>query len=130
MVVQRERPTVGVVWLTAYDVGQGSALLVETATQTLLYDTGPRMGPAMDAGSRVLVPSLRARGIDRLDKLLISHADEDHIGGAATVLRDLDVAQTLASLPPRSPDAIPRSTLPRGPNLGGRRRAIRCAPSI
>ena len=99
MVVQRDRPTVGVVWLTAYDVGQGSALLVETATNTLLYDTGPRMGPAMDAGSRVLVPSLRARGIDRLDKLMISHADEDHIGGAATVLRDLDVAQTLASLP-------------------------------
>ena len=99
MVVQRDRPTVGVVWLTAYDVGQGSALLVETATQALLYDTGPRMGPAMDAGSRVLVPSLRARGIDHLDKLMISHADEDHIGGAATVLRDLDVAQTLASLP-------------------------------
>jgi len=103
MVVPRERPPLGVVWLTAYDVGQGSALLVETATQTLLYDTGPRMGPAMDAGSRVLVPSLRARGIDRLDKLMISHADEDHIGGAATVLRDLDVAQTYASLPPDHP---------------------------
>ena len=103
MVVPRERPQLGVVWLTAYDVGQGSALLVETATQTLLYDTGPRMGPAMDAGSRVLVPSLRARGIDRLDKLMISHADEDHIGGAATVLRDLDVAQTYASLPPDHP---------------------------
>ena len=103
MVVPRERPTAGVVWLTAYDVGQGSALLVETATETLLYDTGPRMGPSMDAGSRVLVPSLRARGIDRLDKLMISHADEDHIGGAATVLRDLDVAQTFASLPPDHP---------------------------
>jgi len=103
MLVPRERPAVGVVWLTAYDVGQGSALLIETATQTLLYDTGPRMGPAMDAGSRVLVPSLRARGIDRLDKLMISHADEDHIGGAATVLRDLAVAQTYASLPPDHP---------------------------
>ncbi|NBW45923.1 MAG: DNA internalization-related competence protein ComEC/Rec2, partial [Betaproteobacteria bacterium] len=103
MVVPRERPPLGVLWLTAYDVGQGSALLVETATQTLLYDTGPRMGPAMDAGSRVVVPSLRARGIDRLDKLMISHADEDHIGGAASVLRDLDVVQTYASLPPDHP---------------------------
>ncbi len=103
MAVPRERPAPGVVWLTAYDVGQGSALLLETATQTLLYDTGPRMGPEMDAGARVLLPSLRARGIDRLDKLVISHADEDHIGGAQTLLRELKVTETLASLPPDHP---------------------------
>jgi len=103
LIVPRERPPVGELWLTAYDVGQGSALLLETQSQSLLYDTGPRIGPSQDAANRVLVPSLRARGIDALDRLIVSHADQDHIGGAATLLRDLRVARTFASLPAGHP---------------------------
>jgi competence protein ComEC len=99
MLVPRERPAPGTLWLTAFDVGQGSALLLETASQTLLYDTGPRMGPQVDAGNRVLLPALRARGIQSLDRLVISHADEDHSGGAQSLLRELPVRDAIASLP-------------------------------
>lgn len=82
---QPQRPSHGQFELLAPDVGQGSAVLVRTARHALLYDAGPRFGPDSDAGDRVLVPLLRARG-ERLDRLLLSHRDSDHTGGAAAVL--------------------------------------------
>ena len=69
----------------AADIGQGNAVLVRTATHALLYDTGPRYSNESDAGQRVLVPLLRALG-QRLDVLMLSHRDSDHIGGAPAVL--------------------------------------------
>ena len=71
--------------LLAADIGQGNAVLVRTATHSLLYDTGPRYSNESDAGQRVLVPLLRALG-ERLDVLMLSHRDSDHIGGAPAVL--------------------------------------------
>lgn len=68
----------------AADVGQGSAIVVRTAGHVLLFDAGPRYGPRSDAGERVLVPLLRALGL-RLDRLLLSHRDTDHTGGAESV---------------------------------------------
>ena len=82
---QAPRPAPGQFELLAADVGQGNAVLVRTATHSLLYDTGPRFGPDSDAGGRVLVPLLRALG-ERLDMLMLSHRDSDHTGGAAAVL--------------------------------------------
>lgn len=72
--------------VTVMDVGQGLAVLLQTANHALVYDAGPayRM---RDAGESVVVPVLRAAGIRRLDALLVSHDDLDHAGGAAAVLR-------------------------------------------
>lgn len=81
---QPPRPPPGDFEVLAADVGQGTAVLVRTAQHTLLYDTGPAMGSHADAGQRVLVPLLRASG-DRLDALVLSHNDNDHTGGAASV---------------------------------------------
>ena len=71
--------------LLAADIGQGNAVLVRTATHTLLYDAGPRFSRESDAGHRVLVPLLRALG-EQVDVLMLSHRDADHTGGAAAVL--------------------------------------------
>ncbi len=71
--------------LLAADIGQGNAVLVRTASHSLLYDTGPRFSRESDAGHRVLVPLLRALGA-RLDMLMLSHRDSDHTGGAPAVL--------------------------------------------
>ncbi len=79
------RPVVGEFELLAADIGQGNAVLVRTATHALLYDAGPRFSRDSDAGDRVLVPLLRALG-ERLDLVLLSHRDADHVGGAASVL--------------------------------------------
>ncbi len=79
-VMPPERPQPGALWLTALDVGQGMALVLETADATLVFDTGARVSQDADAGGRVIVPYLRARGIDRVSLLVISHLDSDHSG--------------------------------------------------
>jgi competence protein ComEC len=84
--------------VTAFDVGQGMALLVETAGHRMLYDTGPGYAPGADAGSRVLLPYLRMRGIARLDGMVVSHSDTDHTGGALAVLGEEGVGWVASSL--------------------------------
>lgn len=79
------RPASGSFELLAADVGQGNAVLVRTATHSLLYDAGPRYSAESDAGHRVLVPLLAQMG-ERIDTLMLSHRDSDHTGGAAAVL--------------------------------------------
>ena len=93
------RPGTGEFRVTLLDIGQGNAVLVETASRTLLFDAGPPLGRYSDAGRRVIVPYLRAHGIRRLDRLVISHAHDDHFGGALSVLRAYPSAQVLSSLP-------------------------------
>jgi len=83
--------------LLAADIGQGNAVLVHTANHTLLYDAGPKFSRESDAGHRVLVPLLRALG-DRLDVLMVSHRDIDHIGGAAAVLAMQPGARLMSSI--------------------------------
>ena len=84
----------------AFDVGQGNALLVETARHRLLYDTGPAYTPDSDGGSRVILPYLRHRGITALDALVVSHSDADHAGGALSVLEEINIGWLASSLAP------------------------------
>jgi competence protein ComEC len=91
------RPAAGEFELLAADIGQGNAVLVRTATHSLLYDAGPRYSLESDAGHRVLVPLLRAYG-ERLDTLLLSHRDTDHTGGAPAVLAMQPQAELLSSI--------------------------------
>ena len=82
---QAPRPAHGEFGILAADIGQGNAVLVRTAGHALLYDAGPRFSRESDAGHRVLVPLLRALDV-RLDLLVLSHRDIDHVGGAPAVL--------------------------------------------
>jgi competence protein ComEC len=84
------------------DVGQGNAILVRTARHALLYDAGPRYSLDSDAGHRTLVPLLQALHI-RLDRLVLSHRDTDHVGGAAAVLGMQPDADLLSSIEPGHP---------------------------
>ncbi len=93
---QPTRPAVGEWTITALDVGQGAALLVRTATRNLLFDTGPPMGQT-DAGQRVVIPTLRALGVRKLDALVLSHADSDHTGGLGSVMTHFEVPHPYAS---------------------------------
>ncbi len=96
-------PAPGQFAITAFDVGQGMALLVETQRHRLLYDTGPQYSPGSDAATRVILPYLKARGIARLDALVVSHSDTDHAGGALSLLEAVPVSWTLSSLSPGHP---------------------------
>lgn len=101
----QQRPEYGRAEVWMLDVGQGLAVLVRTQEHELLYDAGPRFGE-FDTGERVVLPSLRALDVRRLDMLLISHADNDHAGGAAAILRGLPVRQTVSGEPDRLVPAL------------------------
>lgn len=98
-----ERPAPGDLWLTLLDVGQGLAVVVETARHALVYDTGPAYPGGFDAGTAILIPFLRQRGYHRLDRLVISHGDNDHSGGGHSLLRRIPVYQVDSG----EPQAVP-----------------------
>jgi competence protein ComEC len=95
-------PPAGHFELLAADVGQGTSVLVRTAHHALLYDAGPRYSLESDAGHRVLVPLLQALHT-RLDTVLLSHRDSDHVGGAGAVLAMQPQAALLSSLEDEHP---------------------------
>ncbi len=86
-------PADGEVWISVLDVGQGLAVVAQSATHTLLYDTGPRFSDNFDAGSGVVLPFLHNRGIRTLDRLMVSHGDNDHAGGLESLLLALEVKE-------------------------------------
>ena len=90
---QPERPGKGAFWVTVLDVGQGLSILVQTEDKSLLYDTGAHFSERFDIGQRVVLPYLKYTGVSTLDKLVVSHADNDHVGGAASILSEQAVKQ-------------------------------------
>jgi competence protein ComEC len=94
---QAPLPPEGQFELLAADIGQGNAVLVRTAHHALLYDAGPRYSLESDAGHRVLVPLLQALHT-RLDTVMLSHRDVDHVGGAPAVLAMQPQATLLSSI--------------------------------
>lgn len=88
-------PPQGQAEIRVLDVGQGLSVLIRTRTQAWLYDTGARNGD-FDIGERVVVPTLRSLGVGHLDLLMLSHADNDHAGGALAVKRSLDPPQVMS----------------------------------
>jgi competence protein ComEC len=83
--------------LTALDVGQGLAVVVQTPQHTLLFDAGPAFEDGFDAGESVVVPFLLGRGIRKLDLLMLSHGDNDHAGGVPAVRKLLHVAREIGT---------------------------------
>lgn len=82
--------------LTALDVGQGDSLLVVFPEgTTMVVDTGgiltygpKRRRPNLDTGEDVVSPYLWSRGIKHIDVLVITHAHEDHAGGAEALIQN------------------------------------------
>jgi len=99
-----DRPGPGGYRLTLLDVGQGLAAVIETRHKTLIYDTGARLSASFDMGSAVIEPYLHARGVHQLDALIVSHGDNDHIGGARSLLDTFTVNTLYTSVVSRFRD--------------------------
>lgn len=99
LLVRPAAPDAGTAEFTLLDVGQGLAAVVQTHRHTLVFDTGPGFPSGFDTGKAVLLPFLRKRGIDQVDILIVSHGDNDHIGGARSLTEGLAVSRLLTSVP-------------------------------
>jgi competence protein ComEC len=81
-------PLPGILRVAFFDVGEGDAALIALPDRrNLLVDAGGLAGGAFDVGERVVAPALRMFGVRRIDTLVLTHGDLDHIGGAAAILR-------------------------------------------
>jgi len=90
-------PMPGEARFTLLDVGQGLAAVVQTQHHVLVFDTGARFGSNFNMGDAVLIPFLHAQGISQIDRLILSHADNDHLGGAMALLAAVPVAEISGS---------------------------------
>ena len=108
LVPSRAAPASGTAQLTVLDVGQGLAVVIRTASRTLVFDTGPRFSASFDAGAGIVVPYMRSVGVRHLDIVMVSHLDNDHRGGLAAVLASLSVEQVLTGA---SPDTAMRQAV-------------------
>ena len=96
ILLSRDSPPVdGLLQLQVLDVGQGLAVLIRTRNHSVLYDTGVRWRGG-DSGQTVVIPALQAKGIKKLDMLIVSHDDADHSGGLASIMQAIDVPKVLA----------------------------------
>lgn len=105
------RPAYGTLWFTLLDVGQGLAAVARTRYHTLVFDAGPRYSEQFNTGEAVVAPFLRSRDIEYIDTLVVSHGDNDHIGGVAGLLRHIPARQILTSVPEQLSEMQPHSCL-------------------
>jgi len=94
-----KKPTENTLWLTVLDVGQGLSVVLQTQSHVLLYDAGPHFYHGIDAGKAIVVPFLQQQGIYHIDKVIISHGDNDHSGGINALAKVLQLSEILTSVP-------------------------------
>jgi competence protein ComEC len=91
---QRQAP----LWqVTVLDVGQGLAVVIEKNQKAILYDTGAAFASGFNMVDAVVNPYLQAKGITSLDKVIISHSDNDHAGGLAVLEDKIKIGQLIAN---------------------------------
>jgi competence protein ComEC len=96
--------------ITYVDVGQGDSIFIQLPNNggNYLIDTGGILSfqkekwqmkeSEFDTGKDVLLPFLKSKGIRKLDKLILTHADYDHIGGSKAILATLPVESLIMPL--------------------------------
>jgi competence protein ComEC len=107
-------PPPGSAQVQVFDAGRGTAVLIATRAHSLLFDTGDSWNTHGTVVPRVILPTLDALGIRRLDLLVLPRLDDDRAAGAALLALERDVGQILVG------GGWPATSLP----------AIRCRDSI
>ena len=81
------------------DVRQGdSTFIITPKNKTILIDGGGIVNSEFDVGKSILLPYLLNRGYNRIDYIIISHFDFDHVGGLFTIMEELKVGTVIISM--------------------------------
>ncbi len=83
------------------DVGQGLSVVIKTQSHVLVYDTGNAISQNYNMAKLVLIPFLQYQSITQINKLVLSHADHDHVGSAPSLLERYPVTSILTGEPKR-----------------------------
>ncbi|OIJ16170.1 DNA internalization-related competence protein ComEC/Rec2 [Anaerobacillus arseniciselenatis] len=98
--------------ITMIDVGQGDSIYIELPRREAVYliDTGGLVDfrlndwstrtKTFDVGNDVLLPYLKAKGVRKIDKLILTHGHFDHIGGAEALIGEIPVEKILYGIGP------------------------------
>lgn len=95
VLIKPEGPQNSDVLFTLLDVGQGLAAVVQTQHHVLVYDTGPQYSEKFNAGESIITPFLKSRGVNKIDSLIVSHADNDHSGGLSAIIENFAISRIL-----------------------------------
>lgn len=89
------------------DVGQGDCTIIKTPNRkTIIIDSGEGNSEKYDYGENVVFPYLLDRGINKIDYLIVSHCDSDHIGGLIYILQNMKVGKILIGLQPKTSNQL------------------------
>ena len=91
-----DKPENGTIRLTMLDVGQGLAMVVQTRTHSLVFDTGDNYSQQFNMADSVIIPFLNYRGISLIDRLIISHTDRDHAGSFQPLYEGVNVKSIMS----------------------------------
>jgi len=102
-----DKPNQDEFWFTLLDVGQGLSAVIQTTNHTLVFDAGAKLGDSFNTGTAIVEPFLHQQGVQTIDKLVISHGDNDHIGGAIPLINKMSTLSIVSSVPSLLPNATP-----------------------
>ncbi len=92
---ERKRNTLKNWQLVIFDVGQGLSVLIQRENKAILYDTGASYTSGFNMIEAVVLPYLQYAGIQKLDKVIISHGDNDHAGGLTVLQQSIPIAELI-----------------------------------
>jgi len=94
--------------LTVLDVGMGTAIVVQTRHHSLVYDFGPGNKKGYSLGEWVVQPYLQHQGLTEPDRLIISHSDQDHLGGLYAIQAEFATASVFSGTPQQVRKRLPQ----------------------
>lgn len=94
--------------VTVVDIGQGDSIFLrDMRWRTVLIDVGGRVDFAAKEewqersrqanAERTLIPYLHSRGVDRIDSLVLTHTDTDHVGDVLEVAKQVQIGRIVVS---------------------------------
>ncbi len=100
--------------LITFDVGQGLSVLIQRQNQAILYDTGASYASGFNMVEAVVLPYLQHAGIKQLDKVIISHSDNDHAGGLSTLQQSIPINELMYNVSKDNPSKSKSSNCQQG----------------